>query len=146
MSQVDCCQWQAEAEARDLSFDAGTCAGARISPSGLTIGEPVENVTYADPFGDAEDRNYHVAHWISPQITASFAFHELVASWSATTPPGTWVEVTARVAPAPAEESTGGSDQRAGSCSAAGPRTGRRFAARAFPTSRQSRRMSTVTW
>lgn len=110
MSHVDCCQWQAAAEARGLSFDAGTCAGARISPSGLTIGEPVENVTYADPFGDAGDRNYHVAHWISPQITASFAFHELVASWSATTPPGTWVEFTARVAPALADESTGGSD------------------------------------
>ena len=34
-----------------------------------------------------------VATWTSPWCEPGFAFTELVASWSATTPRGTWVEV-----------------------------------------------------
>jgi hypothetical protein len=36
------------------------------------------------------------ATWTSPWCEPGFAFDDLVASWSATTPPGTWIEVAAQ--------------------------------------------------
>ena len=35
--------------------------------------------------------------WVSPEVNPGFPFDELVASWNVATPPGSWVEVAARV-------------------------------------------------
>ncbi|WP_328529076.1 C39 family peptidase [Nocardioides sp. NBC_00368] len=35
--------------------------------------------------------------WVSPEVSPGFSFDELVASWNVVTPPGSWVEVAARV-------------------------------------------------
>lgn len=35
--------------------------------------------------------------WTSPEVSPGFSFGELIASWNVVTPPGTWVEVAARV-------------------------------------------------
>jgi hypothetical protein len=47
---------------------------------------------YSDPFGSASIP-YESGSWISPRYRPGFGFGELVASWNATTPPGTWLQV-----------------------------------------------------
>lgn len=50
--------------------------------------------TYVDPFDTSgTSRTYDVATWTSPVVTPGFGLTELVASWNATTPGGSWVEV-----------------------------------------------------
>lgn len=110
MSRVGYRQWQAATAAPGLGFDAGMCAGTRITAKGVVVDEPIGTVDYQDPFGDGSTSTYQAAHWTSPQITSPFAFHELVASWSAETPTGTWVEISARVTAGVEADSTGEPD------------------------------------
>jgi hypothetical protein len=55
--------------------------------------------TYTDPFadysGDGADGSgaYESGSWTGPDTSLSFGFNELVASWNATTPNGTWIQV-----------------------------------------------------
>ncbi len=52
---------------------------------------------YVDPFdGTATSRSYDVATWVSPVVRPGFGLTELVASWNADTPGGSWVEVSVR--------------------------------------------------
>ena len=39
---------------------------------------------------------YETATWDSPVVTPGFAWTELIASWNAETPPGTWVQILVR--------------------------------------------------
>ena len=54
---------------------------------------------YTDPFanysGDGADGSgaYRSGSWTSPDTPLSFGFNELVASWNANTPDGTWIQV-----------------------------------------------------
>jgi hypothetical protein len=57
-----------------------------LASKGLTSG------TYTDLFGYG-DINYQSGSWTSPWTAVPFAFDELVASWNATTPAGTWIRV-----------------------------------------------------
>ena len=41
--------------------------------------------------------SYQVGEMTSPEFPAEFDFSELIVSWNAVTPPGTWVEILARV-------------------------------------------------
>ncbi|HET7556202.1 MAG TPA: C39 family peptidase [Gaiellaceae bacterium] len=69
-------------------------AGVSLASSGLS-----GPYLYSDPFanysGDGADGsgNYLYGTWTSPVTTLSFGFNELVSSWNATTPAGTWIQV-----------------------------------------------------
>lgn len=69
--------------------------GTTATAAGLVIGTATGRRTYADPYGGGT-ATYESASWTSPVATAPFAWRELVASWNADTPVGTWVEVSAR--------------------------------------------------
>src|SRR6476619_3399689 len=52
---------------------------------------------HVDPFdATATSRSYDVATWVSPVVRPGFGLTELVASWNADTPGGSWVEVSVR--------------------------------------------------
>jgi hypothetical protein len=64
-------------------WDAGVHRGTRVSGDDLVVDH-----AYAAP--DAPDE---VAAWASPPLQVGFELTELVASWSARTPAGSWIEV-----------------------------------------------------
>ena len=74
-------------------FDDGVRgAGLKIdSRGGLVLTTGTRKHTYDDPFGPA--RSYDYGNWTSQRITPRFGATELIASWSASTPTGTWVEI-----------------------------------------------------
>jgi hypothetical protein len=53
--------------------------------------------SYADPFGTATV-TYESGTWTSPWYATSFGFTELVSSWNASTPAGTWLQVQMQAA------------------------------------------------
>jgi hypothetical protein len=80
-----------------FAFGAGTTAGTQVDRGGaLVLGRSgLATVTYADPFGYAP-RDYQAGTWTSPWQPAGFGFMELVSSWNADTPAGTWIQVEMR--------------------------------------------------
>ena len=62
----------------------------------IRIGKPAGVIRYHDPYGNGGRRSYDVGRWISPWTAARFGLDELIASWSAGTPRGTWIGVEAR--------------------------------------------------
>jgi hypothetical protein len=54
-------------------------------------------VDYTDPFGQGSARTYETASWTSPEVRPGFVVRELVPSWDAETPDGSWLEVRARL-------------------------------------------------
>jgi hypothetical protein len=81
----------------DLS--AGTTSGLTYAKGALTLAlRGLSAAPYADPFanvnGDGVDGSgtYQYGTWTSPVHATSFGFNELVSSWNATTPAGTWVQ------------------------------------------------------
>ncbi|MGH2471977.1 MAG: C39 family peptidase [Candidatus Limnocylindria bacterium] len=57
-----------------------------LATSGLTAG------SYDDPYGQS-GITHQSGEWTSDWIPVAFAFDELVASWNAETPAGTWIKV-----------------------------------------------------
>ncbi len=78
-------------------FAGGRSAGTTLSGDRLLVGSPETTYSYQDPHDETSVATYDVAFWTSPEIDPGFPFTELVASWNTVTPPGTWVETTARV-------------------------------------------------
>jgi hypothetical protein len=88
-------------EAYSVRFDTASLAGGtkvgtvysggalRLATSGL------QTRNYADPFGYPA-RDYLEGTWTGPWLETGFGFTELVSSWNAQTPPGTWIEVRMR--------------------------------------------------
>jgi hypothetical protein len=76
-------------------FATGTAAGADLSGDALRIASPVGQFTYADPF-KGTTATYDYATWTSPLVSPGFAGTELVPSWTADTPGGTWIQVEMR--------------------------------------------------
>ncbi|MEV0283382.1 MULTISPECIES: peptidase C39 family protein [unclassified Kribbella] len=74
-------------------FLAGAHSGTTVADGTLTFGTPDGSTSYVDPFGDGAAKSYDRTTWTSPVVTPGFGLTELIASWNATTPPGTWVEV-----------------------------------------------------
>jgi hypothetical protein len=68
-------------------WQTGVSRGATVADDALVIGTP-----YPMP-GELDD--YERGSWISALVRTPFRFTELVASWSAVTPPGSWVEIAA---------------------------------------------------
>lgn len=65
---------------------------APVPSGGIVMKEPVGTRDYTDPHTDTT-RTYEYSTWTSPVVDVDFDATELVASWNATTPEGTWVEV-----------------------------------------------------
>jgi hypothetical protein len=92
----------AEKQAYPVSFHAfalasGTTAGTQVDRGGglVLARSGLSTVSYADPFG-YPPRDYLAGTWTSPWQTTGFGFMELVASWNADTPAGTWIQVEMR--------------------------------------------------
>jgi hypothetical protein len=90
------------AEQRDITYQtwtsntdflSGTPSGTTVTDDALTFGTATGTTSYVDPFGDGSAKSYDQTSWTSPQVPTSYGLTELIASWNATTPPGTWVEV-----------------------------------------------------
>ncbi|MDQ3485519.1 MAG: peptidase C39 family protein [Actinomycetota bacterium] len=82
-------QWDSDAE-----LAGGTHAGTTVTGNGIVLEGPTESFSYTDPWGDASAQTYDVGTWTSPEVTPGFAYTELVASWNADTPAGTWIQVS----------------------------------------------------
>ncbi|WP_377268481.1 peptidase C39 family protein [Peterkaempfera sp. SMS 1(5)a] len=87
-----------QAWTRYADWHKGTAAGVRVrpggghAPDGIAIDRPLGTAPYTDPHtGTTADWEY--ATWTSPEHRPGFGASELVASWNADTPPGTWIEV-----------------------------------------------------
>jgi Peptidase_C39 like family len=74
-------------------FARGSHDGTRVFAGRLWFGRAAGTTSYTDPFGDGSARAYEYTRWTSPVVRPGFDLTELVASWDATTPTGTWVEV-----------------------------------------------------
>ncbi len=83
-------KWDSNAALRDGDRD-----GAIVKRGSVRIGDPAGTTRYNDPHGGA-DRSYDFAHWTSPWTKTDYDFTELVPSWTASTPKGTWLRVLVR--------------------------------------------------
>lgn len=80
---------------RHPDWRAGTHRGTYAVPghrAGLTIGRPAGTTEFADPH-TGTTRTWEYATWTSPRTPIGFDATELVASWNADTPAGTWLQV-----------------------------------------------------
>jgi hypothetical protein len=79
-------------------------SGAGLSANGELVFDPTTATSETDPYpaGGYYGGNYYTggSYWVGqatgPAIPADFDFDELIASWNAETPPGTWVEALVR--------------------------------------------------
>lgn len=77
-------------------FAAGTLDGTALEEDALVLAGPTGALDYIDPFGDGSTTTYDIGTWVSPVVPTPFGLTELVPSWNATTPPGTWLQVEVR--------------------------------------------------
>ncbi|PWW65674.1 C39 family peptidase [Actinokineospora spheciospongiae] len=76
-------------------FAGGRSDGLLPGPGGLRIGRPAGSVEHTEPeLGTT--RRYDYSTWTSPVHRPGFDATQLVASWNATTPAGTWLRVELR--------------------------------------------------
>jgi len=80
-------------------FASGTSEGTALSGDDLIIGTTQGTIEYTDPFGNGTAKRYEYATWTSPEVRPGFNLTELVASWNAATPVGTWLQVDVRGTP-----------------------------------------------
>lgn len=79
------------------SWRSGQSSGVAAGVDGhLRLFNPSTTTIYADPHGTT--RTYQQGTWTSPWLSPGIWFDQLVASWNAITPVGTWVEIAVRVA------------------------------------------------
>lgn len=90
---VDNHAWTTEADWR-----GGTAEGTRVAPGarpGVTIAAPPGTTTYRDPHTGTTG-TWEYARWTSPVHRLSVPATEVIASWNAHTPAGTWIQVEVR--------------------------------------------------
>jgi hypothetical protein len=73
----------------DADFARGTSRGTGIANGALTLARPLGTRTVAGT-------HYEYARWTSAWLTPGQQFTQLVPSWSARTPAGTWIQVLVR--------------------------------------------------
>ncbi|MFF8603413.1 peptidase C39 family protein [Streptomyces sp. NPDC015232] len=76
----------------------GTAAGTRAVAGhrpGLVLAEPAGRTDYTDPH-TGRTGSWEFATWTSPVHTSTVPATEVIASWNAHTPPGTWIQVELR--------------------------------------------------
>ncbi|MEV7968826.1 C39 family peptidase [Sphaerisporangium sp. NPDC088356] len=74
------------------SFHSGTAEGVTAG-RGLAFASPVGTTSYTDALGT---KDWEYARWTGKERRIGFAATELVASWTADTPPGSWLQVEMR--------------------------------------------------
>jgi hypothetical protein len=77
-------------------FGRGTGDGVRADGGELRLARVTGGYQYRDPFGNGTTKAYDTARWTSPWVQPGFGLTEMVASWDATTPRGTWIQVAGR--------------------------------------------------
>jgi hypothetical protein len=70
--------------------------GTKVDHGRISMVRATGQTSYTDPFGDGAPVSYDTATWTSPDVRPGFDLDELVASWNARTPDGTWVQVEMR--------------------------------------------------
>jgi peptidase C39-like protein len=79
------------------SLNGGTASGVQQSGGALTLASSgLSAGSYDDPFDKDPDRGaipYQSGSWTSTWTGVPFEFDELVASWNAETPAGTWIRI-----------------------------------------------------
>ncbi|MFI5661742.1 peptidase C39 family protein [Streptomyces sp. NPDC051684] len=87
---VDNRTWTSSADWR-----SGTAHGTRVvggARPGVTIGAPAGTTTYKDPHLN-RTAEWEYAEWLSPVHALSVPATEVIASWNARTPKGTWIQI-----------------------------------------------------
>jgi Peptidase_C39 like family len=74
----------------------GKLAGARLRHGAVVVGPAATRVRYNDPYDHAGAVAYDQASWTSPWTRSGFGLTELIASYHAQTPVGTFIEVSVR--------------------------------------------------
>ncbi|MGV9776727.1 C39 family peptidase [Streptosporangium sp. NPDC003464] len=74
------------------AFTTGTAEGVTAG-DGLSFASPAGTTSYTDALGT---RTWEYARWTGPEQQVGFAATELIASWTADTPPGSWLQVEMR--------------------------------------------------
>jgi hypothetical protein len=77
---------------RRAAFATGTAEGTTAA-GGLTFGTPAGTTSYTDALGT---KRWEYARWTGPEQPIGFPATELVASWTADVPAGSWLQVEAR--------------------------------------------------
>jgi hypothetical protein len=77
-----------------LALDSGSHDGTVTLDQRIELGAAPSKGSYADPYGLT--LNDERGTWTSALVRTPSAFGQLVASWNATTPSGTWIEVQMR--------------------------------------------------
>ena len=77
-------------------FAGGSSSGVVTSGDELAFGAATGTQSYDDQGFGFPATTYSTATWTSPVHAPGFGLTELVASWNADTPPGTWIEVQMR--------------------------------------------------
>ncbi|NRQ37802.1 C39 family peptidase [Nonomuraea sp. NN258] len=73
-------------------FSQGTAEGTSAT-GGLSFATAAGTTTYTDALGT---KTWEFARWTSPERPVGFPATELIASWTADTPPGSWVQIETR--------------------------------------------------
>ncbi|MEU7855481.1 C39 family peptidase [Nonomuraea sp. NPDC049141] len=73
-------------------FASGTPEGT-VSGDGLSFASAAGTTTYTDALGT---KSWEYARWTGPERTIDFAATQLIASWTADVPAGSWLQVEAR--------------------------------------------------
>ncbi|MEU7011695.1 peptidase C39 family protein [Streptomyces sp. NPDC046332] len=79
-------------------WHGGDRAGTRVVAGhrpGLVIGTPLGVTDYADPHTGTTS-TWEYASWTSPVHHSTVPATEVIASWNAETPPGTWIQIELR--------------------------------------------------
>ena len=96
-------RWRA-ADGADGGFDGWMLIGVKRNASGALEFDAATAEAGSDPYpaGTYNEGNYYnggaffVGEVISPEISTSFNYRQAIASWNASTPPGSWLEVLFR--------------------------------------------------
>jgi hypothetical protein len=76
------------------SYD-GTRRSTGRGAHALTLATPTGSRSYTDPFAATPTPTpYDEGSWTSPRVRTAFGLTELVASWNARTPGGSWIETS----------------------------------------------------
>jgi len=81
--------------ATDADYATGTYAGTAASGGRLTFASAAGQTAYMDPT-TGTTRTYDFATWTSASVAPGFSAQEIIASWTATTPGGSWVQIEVR--------------------------------------------------
>ncbi|WP_285566909.1 C39 family peptidase [Actinoallomurus iriomotensis] len=80
----------------DADFAAGVSEGVEPSGTGaVAFATPAGTASYTDPYGGGT-KTWDYARWTSPAVSVGFGASQLVASWTADTPHGSWLQVEMR--------------------------------------------------